>query len=121
MQTLSLNKYIESVDWIAPFEVRGRVTDLIGLLIRANVPGARVGEVCLIRSPHQSRSLKEEVVGFRGSEVVLMPLGEISDVATGAEVVSTGKSLRVRVGDTAAGTALPPLVMSRAYRDGAAR
>ena len=106
MHTLSLSKYIESVDWIAPYEVRGRVTDLIGLLIRANVPGARVGEVCLIRSPHQSRSLKAEVVGFRGSEVVLMPLGEISDVATGAEVVSTGKSLRVRVGENLLGRVL---------------
>jgi hypothetical protein len=29
--------------------------------------------------------------------------------------------LRVRVGDTSAGITLPPLVMSRAYRDGAAR
>ncbi|HEY0429746.1 MAG TPA: type III secretion system ATPase SctN [Pyrinomonadaceae bacterium] len=106
MRLLSLDKYIDAVDWITPFEVRGRVTDLIGLLIRANVPGARVGEVCLIRSPHQTGSLKAEVVGFRGSEVVLMPLGEISDVATGAEVVSTGKSLRVRVGENLLGRVL---------------
>jgi len=106
MNILSLDKYIDSVDWITPFEVRGRVTDLIGLLIRANVPGARVGEVCLIRSPHQARSLKAEVIGFRGSEVVLMPLGDISDVATGAEVVSTGKSMRVRVGENLLGRVL---------------
>ncbi|MET0753127.1 MAG: type III secretion system ATPase SctN [Pyrinomonadaceae bacterium] len=106
MKILSLDKYIDSVDWITPFEIRGRVTDLIGLLIRANVPGARVGEVCLIRSPHQTRSLKAEVIGFRGSEVVLMPLGDISDVATGAEVVSTGKSMRVRVGENLLGRVL---------------
>jgi len=106
MKTLSLDKYIDAVDWITPFEIRGRVTDLIGLLIRANVPGARVGEVCLIRSPHQARSLKAEVIGFRGSEVVLMPLGDIGDVATGAEVVSTGKSMRVRVGENLLGRVL---------------
>jgi type III secretion system H+-transporting two-sector ATPase len=106
MKILSLDKYIDSVDWITPFEMRGRVTDLIGLLIRANVPGARVGEVCLIRSPHQARSLKAEVIGFRGSEVVLMPLGDISDVATGAEVVSTGKTMRVRVGENLLGRVL---------------
>lgn len=104
--TLQLKNYIEAVDWISPFEVRGRVTELVGLLIRANVPGARVGEVCLIQSPHQTRGLKAEVVGFRGSEVVLMPLGDIGDVAMGAEVVSTGKALRVRVGENLLGRVL---------------
>lgn len=103
---LRLQQYIEAIDWISPFEVRGRVTELVGLLIRAGVPGARVGEICLIRSPHQSRALRAEVVGFRGSEVILMPLGEISDVAMGAEVVSTGQSLRVKVGDALLGRVL---------------
>lgn len=104
--TVQLKSYIEAVNWISPFEIRGRVTELVGLLIRANVPGARVGEVCIIRSPHQERGLQAEVVGFRGSEVVLMPLGDISDVAMGAEVVSTGKSLRVRVGKNLLGRVL---------------
>jgi len=104
--TLQLRQYIEAVDWISPVEVRGRVTELVGLLIRAGVPGARVGEICLIRSPHQNRALRAEVVGFRGSEVILMPLGEISDVAMGAEVISTGQSLRVKVGDNLLGRVL---------------
>ncbi len=101
--TLQLQQYIEAVNWISPVEVRGRVTELVGLLIRAGVPGARVGEICLIRSPHQSRALRAEVVGFRGSEVILMPLGDIGDVAMGAEVISTGQSLRVKVGDALLG------------------
>lgn len=104
--TLSLKSYTEAVDWISPFEIRGRVTELVGLLIRANVPGARVGEVCLIRSAHQAQALQAEVVGFRGSEVILMPLGDIGDVAMGAEVVSTGKSLRVPVGEHLLGRVL---------------
>ena len=103
---LQLENYIEAVDWISPFEVRGRVTELVGLLIRANVPGTRVGEVCLIRSPHQAHGLKAEVVGFRGNEVILMPLGEISDVSMGAEVISTGKSMNVRVGEKLLGRVL---------------
>lgn len=103
---LDLTSYVEAVDWISPFEIRGRVTELVGLLIRANVPGARVGEVCLIRSAHQAQALQAEVVGFRGSEVILMPLGDIGDVAMGAEVVSTGKSLRVPVGESLLGRVL---------------
>ncbi|HEV2861562.1 MAG TPA: type III secretion system ATPase SctN [Pyrinomonadaceae bacterium] len=107
--TLELGEHIEAVDWLSSVEVRGRVTELVGLLIRAAVPGARVGEVCLIRSPHSARELRAEVVGFRGSEVILMPLGDIHDVAMGAEVVSTGSPLTVRVGDSLLGRVLDGL------------
>ena len=106
---LDLTEYINAVDWLSPVEVRGRVTELVGLLIRAAVPGARVGELCLIRSPRRARPLRAEVVGFRGSEVILMPLGDIQDVAMGAEVVSTGASLRVRVGEGLLGRVLDGL------------
>jgi type III secretion system H+-transporting two-sector ATPase len=107
--TLELGEHIDAVDWLSSVEVRGRVTELVGLLIRAAVPGARVGEVCLIRSPHSARELRAEVVGFRGSEVILMPLGDIHDVAMGAEVVSTGAPLTVRVGDGLLGRVLDGL------------
>lgn len=106
---LDLNAYVEAVDWLSPVEVRGRVTELVGLLIRAAVPGARVGELCLIRSPHRARPLRAEVVGFRGTEVILMPLGDMQDVSMGAEVVSTGSSLKVRVGDRLLGRVLDGL------------
>jgi type III secretion system H+-transporting two-sector ATPase len=107
--TLELGEHIEALDWLSSVEVRGRVTELVGLLIRAAVPGARVGEVCLIRSPHSARELRAEVVGFRGSEVILMPLGDIHDVSMGAEVVSTGAPLTVRVGDGLLGRVLDGL------------
>ncbi|MBC7796470.1 MAG: type III secretion system ATPase SctN [Pyrinomonadaceae bacterium] len=96
---INLQPYIEAVDWLTTVEVRGRVTELVGLLIRAAVPGARVGEICLIHSPQRAKALRAEVVGFRGSEAILMPLGEIADVAMGAEVVPTGRQLTVRVGE----------------------
>lgn len=106
---LDLKNYIEAVEWLSPVEVRGRVTELIGLLIRASVPGARVGEVCLIRSPHRAKELRAEVVGFRGNEVILMPLGDIHDVAMGAEVISTSTALTVRVSDKLLGRVLDGL------------
>ena len=106
---LTLQPYIEAVDWLTTVEVRGRVTEIIGLLIRAAVPGARVGEVCLIYSPQRAKPLRAEVVGFRGSEAILMPLGEIADVAMGAEVVPTGSHLTVRVGEELLGRVLDGL------------
>lgn len=107
--SVNLKEYINALDWLTSVEVRGRVTELVGLLIRASVPGARVGELCLIRSPHRARELHAEVVGFRGSEVILMPLGDIHDVAMGAEVISTGASLSVRVGEGVLGRVLDGL------------
>src|ERR1700731_4040910 len=106
---LDLQGYIESVDWLSPVEKRGRVTALVGLLIRAAVPEAHVGELCLIRSPRRAKELKAEVVGFQGSEMILMPLGEIQDVAMGAEVIPTGASLMVPVGDALLGRVLDGL------------
>lgn len=103
---LSLAEHTEALDYLPSVEVRGRVTELVGLLIRASVPGARVGEVCLIRSPRAARQLPAEVVGFRGTEVILMPLGDIHNVAMGAEVISTGTSLTVKVGDALLGRVL---------------
>ncbi len=106
---IDLEPYIESVDWISPVAISGRVTELIGLLIKAAVPGARVGEVCLIRSPKRALALRAEVVGFRGSEVILMPLGEVSDISMGAEVVPTGASMSIKVGDDLLGCVLDGL------------
>lgn len=108
-ERVDLKPYINSVDWISSVGISGRVTELVGLLIKAAVPGARVGEVCLIRSPKRARVLRAEVVGFRGSEVILMPLGEVSDIAMGAEVVPTGSSLGIRVGDELLGRVLDGL------------
>jgi type III secretion system H+-transporting two-sector ATPase len=104
--SVSLQPYIDAIDWLSPYEVRGRVTELVGLLIRAAVPGASVGELCLIHSPKRTKPLRAEVVGFSGSEVILMPLGEIQDVEMGAEVVPTGKPLSVRVSDSLLGRVL---------------
>jgi len=122
---IDLQPYISAVDWVSSVEVRGRVTELIGLLIRAAVPGARVGELCLIHSPHRAKVLRAEVVGFRGSEVILMPLGDVSDVAMGAEVVPTGTSLTIRVGEDLLGRVLDglgePLDGKGAIEDGVER
>jgi len=106
---IDLQGYIDAIDWLSPVETRGRVTALVGLLIRAAVPEAHIGELCLIRSPRHAKELKAEVVGFHGSEMILMPLGEIQDVAMGAEVIPTGTSLSVQVGDALLGRVLDGL------------
>lgn len=104
--TLSLKKYIDLIDYISTCEVHGKITEIVGLVIKATIPNVRIGEICLIHSPNQNNNLQAEVVGFRGEEVILMPLGNINDVAMGAEVIPTGKPLQVPVGESLLGRVL---------------
>ena len=54
----------EAVQTTTPVEVRGRVEQVVGTIIRAVVPGVKVGELCILRNPWENFQLKAEVVGF---------------------------------------------------------
>lgn len=86
-------------------KVRGRVTELAGLVIKASVPGVRVGEVVEVRGRSKT-SVKAEVVGFQGDEVMLMPLGQLLGIGPDSEVVPTGRPLTIRVGEGLLGRVL---------------
>lgn len=80
------------------FSYMGRVSQVTGLMIESEGPIAKVGEICLIYPVDGSdRCVRAEVVGFSGSRLVLMPLGQIYGVGQGSYVVSTGHTLRVPV------------------------
>ena len=71
---LNLHQYFDLIDHASPVEVRGRVSEVTGLVMKAYVPGARMGDLCLISSHYQKESIAAEVVGFREGQVFLMPL-----------------------------------------------
>ncbi len=80
-------------------ENRGRVVQLIGLVIESEGPLCAVGEVCRIESARHDGSTLAEVVGFRNHHVLLMPLGEVHGIHPGSEVIALGSPLKVHVGD----------------------
>ncbi len=85
--------------------VYGRVTQVVGIVIVANGPNGRVGDLCLIEGAGGSQ-VSAELVGFRGDRVLLMPLGELSGVRAGSLVRGTGRCLRVPVGSCLLGRTL---------------
>jgi len=85
--------------------VRGRVTELTGLVIKASVPNVRIGELCYIKGRGRA-AVKSEVVGFQGDEVMLMPLGELRGIGPDSEVLPTGRPLSIRVGKALLGRVL---------------
>lgn len=76
--------------------VHGRITEVVGMLIKAVVPQVRMGEICLIK--RQGEPLMAEVVGFTKEEVFLSPLGEMSGVGPSSEVIPTRLPLQIKVG-----------------------
>ena len=96
---LSVAPYLAAIDKCIPFVVKGRVKGLVGLLIRATVPDAWIGELCMIHNHRSATPLKAEVVGFEDGDVLLMPLGPLVDIGPQSEVVPTGNYLTVKVGD----------------------
>ena len=95
---ISTDKYIDLLERIDPIRMNGRVTQVIGLTIESEGPQVSVGEVCLIYPQKGKEPIKAEVVGFRENRVILMPLGELTAIGPGCEVVATGKPLSVKVG-----------------------
>lgn len=86
----------------------GDVRDVIGLVVESRGPGGvAVGDVCLIRTG--ATAIEAEVIGFRAGRVLLMPLGHLSGVEVGSEVIPLGRPLAVRVGDDVLGRVLDGL------------
>lgn len=85
--------------------VHGRITEIVGMLIRAVVPQVKVGEVCLIKR-EGAEPLRAQVVGFTQDEVLLSPLGDMKGVGPSSEVIPTRKPLQVRLGPKLLGRVL---------------
>ena len=108
MSTLSLDDALRVLDRTRSAEVAGRVTELIGLVIRATAPGARVGELVIIERARGERLLAE-VVGFQGDEVVLLPLGNSDGIGPDSVVRPTGRPFAIRCGPSLLGRVIDGL------------
>ena len=105
-KVIDVQHYLDRIEHATSIQVRGRVKEVIGLLVKAVVPEAWIGEMCLIRNPRSPEPLKAEVVGFRDGDVLLMPLGELVNIGPHSEVIPTGNCLTVKVGDALLGRVL---------------
>lgn len=99
-----LNKLVGEIEEMQLTTVHGRITEVVGMLIRAIVPQVRVGEVCLVK--REGEPLQTTVVGFTRDEVLLSPLGEMSGIGPSSEVIPTRQPLHIKVGPNLLGRIL---------------
>ena len=90
---IDLSSFIEAVEKAESITVKGRVTEVTGLVIKAKIPGVRIGEVCFVQGGSTGSQVVCEVVGFRDETVMLMPLGEAQGIGPDSEVIASGKPL----------------------------
>ncbi len=102
--TLDLASALAALDGAETIHLAGRVTEVTGLVVRAMVPNVRVGD--LVNLDGGDVKLRAEVVGFRGEEVVLMPLGEVAGLGPDSLATSTGRPLSIAVGEGLLGRVL---------------
>jgi flagellum-specific ATP synthase len=107
---IDLAKYRHLVSRLDTVRANGLVTQVIGLVVESTGPAAQIGEICEIR--HGARAapiVKAEVVGFKANRVLLMPLGEMTGIRPGSEVVATGQTQQAQVGERLLGRVLDGL------------
>jgi len=106
MTTIDFEKYQRAIESTDLVKVIGKIIQVVGLIIEAQVQGVSVGDLCSIRIEKEGRDAFAEVVGFRESRVLLMPLGSTSGIAPGSQVTAAGHPLMVNVGPQCLGRVL---------------
>lgn len=98
MSALGLEQLALAITAAPAQQRKGRVVKVVGTMVEADLPGARVGEACRIDG-----ACEAETVGFRDNRALLMPLGSVDGVRFGATVRTLGEMPTVAVGEALRG------------------
>jgi flagellum-specific ATP synthase len=126
-----LARYFSRLEGRQTWRWRGEVLEAVGQIIESAGPLASVGECCQIHD-QQGRIHRAEVIGFRGSHVLSMPLGTAEGIRYGDRVTALGAMPRFEVGPALKGRVLnalgepldglrPPAVATSVALDGPVR
>jgi len=96
-ETLNFARYRNRLRQIRLAPISGKVTETIGLLVKAQGLKLPIGEACLIQN--KRGQVPAEVIGFQSDQqVMLMVLGEMEGLSPGDEVLATGRVPSMPVG-----------------------
>lgn len=100
---MNQKQYITAIESVNLIRRIGKVTQFLGLVVESNGPDVFLGERCEIHSHSHDKPVPAEVIGIRNGKVLLMPFGELRGIRLGSEVIATGESAKVSVGDSLLG------------------
>jgi len=98
-----LRRHLLALRELDPIVVKGKVTNIVGLVVEGHGPGSAMGGMCEIYSRSRTDSIMAEVVGFRDKRVLLMPLGDLNGIGPGSVIVARRSQPTVKVGPSLLG------------------
>lgn len=99
MKPIPYGLYARRINDTSTIKQSGRVVKIVGLIVESIGPAVSIGDLCQIENSETGEKINAEVVGFRDSRILLMPLGPVFGITPGSLVISTGEQLRVAVGE----------------------
>lgn len=94
---------------VNPLKVSGKVTQIVGLVVEGYCPAATVGTLCQLVPLGGGAAVPAEVVGFKDSRALLMPLGELRGLGPGSLIQVVRDCATLPVGDQLLGRVLDAL------------
>jgi len=93
-----LSPYFRRLESLSTARWYGRVTKAVGHIVESEGPFCSLGECCEIFGP-TGEPHAGEVVGFRGSTVLSMPLERLNGIRYGDRIATWGAKATLRVGE----------------------
>ncbi len=84
-------------------KVWGKVTRIVGLVIEGYCPHASIGSLCQLTPIDGGSPIHAEIVGFKDSKALLMPLGELRGLGPGSLIRVVRNSATIQVGNNLLG------------------
>ncbi|MCK4502678.1 MAG: FliI/YscN family ATPase [Desulfuromonadales bacterium] len=100
---------VDHVKAVNTLKISGKVTQIVGLVVEGYCPTATVGTLCRLIPLGDGDPVPAEVVGFRDSRALLMPLGELRGLGPGSLIQVVSDSATIPVGDHLLGRVLDAL------------
>jgi flagellum-specific ATP synthase len=93
-----MNLLMQRLEGLNTFSVAGKVTKIVGLVVEGYCPASTVGSLCELVPLNGGVPVPAEVVGFRDSRALLMPLGELRGLGPGSLIRVRRDSASLAVG-----------------------
>jgi flagellum-specific ATP synthase len=94
------SSHIKDLDTI---KIWGKVTRIVGLVIEGYCPHASIGSLCQLTPTNGGKDIYAEIVGFKDSKALLMPLGELRGLGPGSLIRVVKSSATIKVGNNLLG------------------